>query len=106
MSTTRVLWIAVLVSSAAGCGWRKQHLGRDFARSNDAVFAAQRVRKEAPPATAVAGLDSQEAAIISDHYRASLAPKGQKVGEEPVILVAPPSRERPQPLAPSVPKEK
>jgi hypothetical protein len=96
--------VAVLaVLAIAGCAGRKQHLIPDFGKSFDAAFAAQRAGTG--PAEAVTGLDSQEAAIISDGYRASLAPKGQKAEEQPLLLIAPPSRERPQPLAPSVPKE-
>jgi hypothetical protein len=102
-----MLYIAgVAVALTAGCGWRKQHLRAEYGQSYDAAFNAQRVRRERPPATVVAGLDSQEAAIISDSYRTSLAPKGQNVEEQPVLIVAPPSRERPPALAPSVPKER
>jgi hypothetical protein len=102
-----MLYIAgVAVALTAGCGWRKQHLRADHGQSYDAAFSAQRARSERTPAAVVSGLDSQEAAIISDSYRASLAPRDRKVEEPPVVLVAPPSRERPPVLAPSVPKER
>jgi hypothetical protein len=101
---TRVLWMAVLLA-IAGCGGRKQHLDKHFAQSTVQAFAVQRLERSGAPAAAVTGLDSQEAAIISDAYRSRLAPKGVKVEEEPIILVAPPTRERRYPLAPSVPKE-
>lgn len=103
--TLRAKCVAFLaLAAAAGCGGRKQHLTPDHGKSYDAAFAAQRAG--GAPAEAVSGLDSQEAAIVSDGYRAGLAPKGQKAEEQPVLLVAPPARERPQPLAPSVPAEK
>ena len=105
--TFRAKWIACVALAAAvvgGCGWRKQHLTADHGKSYAAVLAAQSARSA--PAEAVTGLDSQEAAIISEGYRSGLAPSGQKVKEQPVLLVAPPARERPQPLAPSVPGEK
>ena len=107
MSTMRSLCVVLAFAAAgAACGGRKQHLIEAYGSSYDPLFAAQRAKKDPAPAVAVTGLDSQEAAIISDDYRQRLAPKGHKVGEEPVILVAPPSRARPMPLAPSVPKEK
>jgi hypothetical protein len=98
-----VVVLAAALFAAGACGGRKQHLANDYAKSYDAVFGAQRERTQADPASAVSGLDSQEAAIISDGFRASLAPKGQKATEEPVILYSPQTRDRLQPLAPSVP---
>ncbi len=109
MSTTRSLcMVLALAAAGTGCGWRQQHLIEGYGNSYDPTFAAQRARKDKPPAVAVNGLDSQEAAIISERYRVTLAPKGQRapLGEEPVIMMAPPSRERPEQLAPSVPKER
>ena len=107
MQANKLLCIATvgpLLFALTSCGWRRDHLTQAYGESFRASFAAQHQTKEA--ASAVTGLDSQEAAIISDAYRASLIPKGVKSAEEPLILVAPPSRERQQPLAPSVPKEK
>lgn len=92
----------VLLSAACGAG---KPLIRDFRSSCDGAFAAQTARGGQAPVQAVTGLDSQEAAITSDNYRAGLAPKGKQVKEEPTVIVAPPSRERPMQLAPSVPKE-
>lgn len=104
----RTVALAALVASLAivGCS-RKQHLSKFHGQSYDAVFAAQRAPARAgPPQGPVEGLDSQEAAIISDSYRNSLARKTEKVDEQPLLLVAPPSRDRAAPaLAPSVPKE-
>lgn len=98
---------AVSAVLAASCGWRQQHIIRDYGQSNDRAFAAQHARDARTPATATAivGLDAQEAAIISDTYRKDLAPKGAKVEEQPMVIMAPPSRDNmQQPVPPSVPK--
>lgn len=92
----------VLLGTACGS---ERPLIRDFRSSYDAAFAAQAARRARPPVEAVTGLDSQEAAITSDNYRAGLAPKGKQVEAEPTVYLAPPSRERPVPILPSVPKE-
>lgn len=101
-----VLITTVAIIATTGCS-RKQHLSEFHGKSFEAAFVSQR----ATAATAVTegpvtGLDSQEAAIIADSYRNSLARKSEKVAEEPILLVAPPSRERgAAALRPSVPKE-
>jgi hypothetical protein len=89
---------------AVACAGRRKHLEADHGRSYQRAFAAQRSSAPGAPRQAVSGLESQEAAIISDGYRASLAPKEVKVKDEPYIIVAPQTRDRPQQLAPSVPK--
>ncbi|WP_242395683.1 hypothetical protein [Anaeromyxobacter oryzisoli] len=94
----------VLVSPTAGCGLRKGHLIRDFGNSTDAAFAAQAPRRE-PPAQAVLGLDPQEAAVVSQTYANSLAPTGAAVKQEPMILVAPKTRDHLPLPPPSVPRE-
>ena len=99
-----MLAAAALASLALGCA--RAHLQRSFGQSTEAALMQQ-----APARTgakgAVSGLDSEEAEIIADAYRRSLAPKEVKVTEEPVIYVAPPSAysARAPALAPSVPKE-
>jgi hypothetical protein len=97
---------AVVVSAllAAACG-PTGPLIRKLGSSNDAAFGVQAARTAKEPARAVLGLDSQEAAVTSANYFGTLAPEGKEAKEQPMILVAPPSRERPAPLAPSVPKE-
>jgi hypothetical protein len=95
-------WMVGCAALALGCGGSR-HLGKHFGESVTKAFAAQQQRGKAPPAEAVAGLDAQEAAITTDNYRAGLAPPGGEVKTEPTILVAPPSREQPMRLAPSVP---
>jgi hypothetical protein len=73
------------------------------------IATYQAVRSPSQPAAAAAtGLDSQEAAIISESYRRSLASKGAAVDESSVLFVAPPSAQsqnRPLP-PPSVPQGK
>jgi hypothetical protein len=103
----RIARIAIVVCAflAAGCSGRQQHIVRDYGQSYDRAFAAQHVRGPRPPATAVVGLDAQEAAIISETYRRDLAPKGAKVEEQPMVITVPPTRDNmQQQLPPSVPK--
>jgi hypothetical protein len=79
---------------------------RTHGLSYRAAFAQQQaVATGRKPVDPPPGLDSQEAAIIADGYRQSLAPKGQKAEQEPVILVAPQQQGgRAQQLQPSVPR--
>ncbi len=100
--------VAVVVAIAAvsapllgGCS--RRHLARGYGVSKEA-FRAQRAVPAPAAAPDVTGLDSQEAAIIADGYRRSLAPKGAHVEEEPVIMLAPQKPVQRAPLAPSVPK--
>jgi hypothetical protein len=95
--------IAAVCLALCGC-WRPYHI-QNFGSSYDAAFLAQRQRVGKPPAEAAVGLDSQEAAITSANYRFGLVPKGEQVQDQPLLYVAPPTRDRPPPLAPSVPKE-
>ncbi len=96
---------SIVLLTMAGCGWRKQHLTQDYGVSYDTAFAAQRERVGKPPAQAVTGLDAQEAAIISNTYKAGLAPKGATARPESIILMAPPTANRPYTPPPSVPRE-
>lgn len=99
-------WVGiVVVATLAGCGWRQQHLSGDYGKSFDAIFAAQAVERQTP-ARAASGLDSQEASIIAQTYRKSLAPKEVSAKEQPILMVAPTREGQAQPLAPSVPKER
>lgn len=104
MRTIGIVAACVVLCSTVACSQR--HLSKDFGRSYVRAFLAQQVRPAGTaPAEAVVGLDSQEAAITADNYRAGLAPKDGTVEAEPTVIVAPPSREQPTRLAPSVPKE-
>jgi hypothetical protein len=102
------LAIAAAVALAVACGGRA-HLEPGYARSYRGQFAAQRARPPgAKPAVAAPGLDAQEASIIANSYRKSLAPKEERqYGAEPILVVAPPQRTsgHPQLPLPSVPKE-
>lgn len=99
-------WLGgIALATLAGCAGAA-HLGDGTTgRAFRAAAAAQAVR---PPsqacAAAVTGLDSQEAAIVSDGYRRSLAPKGAAVEEPEVLFVAPqttgPRRALPPPSVP------
>jgi len=57
----------------------------------------------------VSGLDSQEAAIVAQTYRRSLAPKGARTDAKPQVLILQEDEHgrmaQPKALAPSVPKE-
>jgi hypothetical protein len=102
-------WIVVLIVIAvagAGCEWRKQHLTPGFGSSYDAAFRAQAPPRKGGPARPADGLDSQEAAIIAETYRTSLAPKDAKPRDEPILIVAPPSPNGAPKLMPSVPQER
>ncbi|MBI5547500.1 MAG: hypothetical protein HY901_26760 [Deltaproteobacteria bacterium] len=89
----RGLWPLLLAAGAtwgAGCAG-PTHLGDGTTgRAARAVFTSQAAREPTkPPAVAATGLDSQEAAIVSEGYRRSLAPRGVAVEEPPVLFVAP-----------------
>ncbi len=93
---------AAAASFLGGCG-ASRHLAQGHGVSREA-FRAQRAAPVAAAAPDVTGLDSQEAAIVAEGYRRSLAPKGTRVEEQPVILVSPQKPAQRAPLAPSVPK--
>jgi hypothetical protein len=86
------LWIAVVVGALAGCGDRAR-LTQSHGRAYKEAFARQAMNPNAgAQAKTPKGLDSQEAAIVSDNYRRGLAAKGAKVDDEPMLLVAPGAR--------------
>ncbi len=86
----------------------RQHLWEARGRAYQENLALQ-----APPpppgakaAKAAPGLDSQEASIIAASYRHSLAPKEEKVNEQPLMIVSPQTGQAGYALPPpSVPKE-
>jgi len=103
MPYIRIVGLAALAVSAAAC--TRTHLSRSHGQSYRAAFAhqARPVSKMTGP---VAGLDSQEAIIVSETYRRGFAHKDTENKEAPILLVAPPTQStgyEPQ-LAPSVPK--
>jgi len=85
MTAVRTAVVAALLSACAA----PAHLSEHFGAANRTAFAAQIVRQSGPPAQAVTGLDSQEASIISDTYRHSLAPRGTRPEEQPILFVGP-----------------
>jgi hypothetical protein len=96
---------ALLLAACSG----HQHLWDGRGAAYRGTFAAQRATR--PPGAkrsqAATGLDSQEAAIIADAYRASLAPKGTKMDQQPVLVVSPQGQGQQQYAVPppSVPRE-
>jgi type IV pilus biogenesis protein CpaD/CtpE len=101
----KTLVSAALMALAAGCA--REHLTETHGRATRELFAVQRANPGAPRGPepkALTGLDSQEATIIADTYRRSLAPEDTRVEEPGMLLLEPQSnRERQRPLAPSVP---
>ena len=73
---------------ALGCA-APEHLGDGYGRSFDTTLSRQAIRPPEKAAQPVTGLDSQEAAIISDGYRRSLASKGASPEDDSMVYVAP-----------------
>lgn len=98
-----VVMVAALAAACSG--------PRHMSRAHGVAYRAHFERQAANPAAqerAEKGLDSEEAGIVANSYRRSLAPKGTRETAQPeVLLVAPPPSggARPTPLAPSVPKD-
>jgi hypothetical protein len=83
------LALFVLLPAVLGCADRT-HLTNGYGRSYHEAIARQTVNPDAgSQPVASKGLDPQEAAIIAQGYRTSLAPKGQTPPQEPMLLVAP-----------------
>lgn len=79
----------LLLPLAVGCASRN-NLTASHGRAYHEAFARQVANPEAgKQPVANKGLDPQEAAVISDSYRASLAPKGQSTQQEQLLLIAP-----------------
>lgn len=92
-----------------GCASRA-NLTRSHARAYQSAFA-QQMANPVPRQTnlaAIQGLDSQEAAAVSQTYRQSLAPKedGAAAANQPMLMVNPRATQPPAPLAPSVPERR
>jgi hypothetical protein len=88
MKKTAILFL-VLPLCIAGCASRN-HLTAGHGRAYHEALARQAVNPRAgTQPVASKGLDSQEAAVISQGYQASLAPKGEKAEQQPILLVAP-----------------
>jgi type IV pilus biogenesis protein CpaD/CtpE len=103
----KTIVLTAVVVLAAGCA--REHLTETHGRSMRETFTAQQANPGAPRGSAPAalnGLDSQEATIIAETYRRSLAPKGERIEEPPVLLLSPQAnRGMQRPLPPSVPSK-
>lgn len=100
------VWVALACAGALACSGHRS-LTRDFGKANGSWWARQRVNKD-QISEPVTGLDSQEAAIVAQTYRRSLAPKDARTDAKPQVLILEEDergRARPKALAPSVPKE-
>ena len=90
--TTRSVLVATLLfgfaSGSIGCASRR-HMSPDYGRSNRQAFSAQAVRRQPhPPGALPAGLDPDDARIINENYRATLAKKGtEKKGSGGGIII-------------------
>ncbi len=108
MKVALALALGLAAASSAGCG--RAHLEAGYGRSYRAQFAAQRDRPTgaSPAAKNLTGLDAQEASIIAQTYRRSLAPKEVEEKAQPILVVAPnqPGSAQPALPPPSVPKER
>jgi hypothetical protein len=99
----------VVALSLAGLGCTApEHLTDSHGVSYHEALTRQAIRPPGESAEPVTGLDSLEAAIISESYLQSLAAKGQSLDEEDqtLLYVAPRPRNAQKPLPPpSVPEE-
>src|SRR5574342_354299 len=90
MTRTRTLLVSlVLAATLSGCGSRR-HLSKNYGRSVEQAFAAQTVRRQPPPAGALpAGLDPDDARMINENYRTTMAKKGteKKAASSGIIVV-------------------
>ena len=84
----RTILLATLVLGTIGCGSRR-HMSPGYGRSVKQAFSAQAVRRQPhPPGALPAGLDPDDARIINENYRATLAKKGtEKKGSSGGIII-------------------
>ena len=102
--TWRIETLALVGAAALAACSTRATITPTQGRSYRAAFERQ-VSNPAARSKPPAGLDSQEAALVAEAYRASLVPKGAGVREEPVIVVTPQRQQKAPPLAPSVPRQ-
>lgn len=105
---TRSLMLAgvVLVLGLAGCAG-PAHMSEDHGKSYAAAFPRPEKGAKVQPRGPVSGLDSQEAAIVAQTYRRSLAGKAQQPKEQPILILGTPPETGGYNLPPpSVPKER
>lgn len=75
----RWLTAVALVAAVTGCA-RQAHWRRDFGLANHTFFDRQAQAATSGQAT---GLDSEEAAIIHEHYRETLGKQGNPARNDP-----------------------
>jgi hypothetical protein len=87
---TLALVLLVVPLAFSGCASRA-HLSEGHGRSYRDTLGRQAVNPEAgKQPVASKGLDPQEASVIAQSYRMSLAPKGEAMaGQEQMLMVAP-----------------
>jgi len=103
-----IAFALVLLPLAVGCASRT-HLTPGHGRAFHEAVARQAANPEAgKQPVASKGLDPQEAAVISQGYRASLASKGGTAEQQPILMVAPSAQKRSGDYMPpaSVPQER
>jgi hypothetical protein len=83
LSFVTVMFCALL---AQGC-FSRQHLTPTHGRSFRTTFAAQQVNPNGAEGRANKGLDSQEAALVTQTYRQSLVPKGTSQQDQPAMIL-------------------
>ncbi len=85
-----VLALGVLLLPACAA---RTHLSPNHGRANHEAQARQAANPQAGERMATRGLDPQEAAVVAQAYRKSLAPKGDNTaGQEQMLIVAPSAR--------------
>ena len=100
-----VLGLAALVPAAGGCS--RAHLTATHGRAYHEIFAAQDANPARKGSKSIAGLDSQEAAIVAGNYRRALSPKSDGAQGSNQLLMVNPNRggvNDSSQLAPSTPQ--
>ena len=103
MKTALLILSGLLLS--AGCADRN-NLTASHGQSYRQALSRQAANPQAGQEGPSKGLDSQEAAVIANSYRTSLARKGEKPPQETLLMVAPPTRTVDNMPAASVPPER
>ena len=84
-----ILVVIGLALGVSGCAART-HLTESHGRAYRQALAQQAVNPRAGEKAPVnRGLDSQEAAVIAQNYRGSLAPEGGPTQKEQILIVSP-----------------
>jgi hypothetical protein len=100
MTFLRTLALASVLAACAARPTMTQTQGRSYRAAFERQVASPQSHAQPP-----SGLDSQEAGIVAESYRKSLAPEGKETKEEPVLVITPQPKAG-GPLAPSVPMGK